>query len=264
MVEPRVPLYERLPEIYRIRDAEQTPPEQLKHYLSIVEAVFEEIHKNIDSLYDDLFIDTCDDWVIPYIGDLLGVSHLSGEAWSLRADVADTIALRRRKGTLASIERLTYNLTQWGVHCVELFEKMVWNQHLNHQRPDHGGIPPYSLTSLTRFDPVRGGTVTLRDPALLSLLDTPFDPFAHVADLRPPVRGNVRCNLPNLAIFLWRIEDYRVPLSRPQFLENIIPVSGPVAEGEATHLVGFHVHPLGREVRLFNTYQFDPDRQPRR
>jgi hypothetical protein len=261
MAEPRVPLYERLPEIYRIRDAEQAPPDQLRHYLTLVEAVFEEIHKNIDALYHDLFIETCDEWVIPYIGDLLGVSHLSGEAWTLRADVADTIALRRRKGTLASIERLTYNLTRWGVHCVELFEKMVWNQHLNHQRPDHGGIPPYSLPTITRFNPIRGGTVTLRDPALLSLLNTPFDPFAHVADVKPPARGNIRYNLPNLAIFLWRIKDYRVPMSPPKFLDDVIEVSGP-GEGEASHLVGLHVHPLGEPVRLFNTYQFDPDRQP--
>ncbi len=78
MSEPRVPLYERIPAIYRIKDAEQNPPDQLKNYLGLVEEVFGSIHKNIEALYHDLFIETCDDWVIPYIGDLLGVSHLDG------------------------------------------------------------------------------------------------------------------------------------------------------------------------------------------
>lgn len=251
------PLYERLPEIYRVKDAEQTPPGQLKNYLAIAEHIFDAIEKNIESLYDDLFIETCDDWVIPYIADLLGTSHLQGDPWTLRADVADTIALRRRKGTLASIERLTYNLTQWGVHTVELRENLVWNQHLNHQRPDIGGDPPYA--AMTRFTPIRGGTVTLRDPAMLSLLHTPFDPFAHFADLKPPSWGNIRYNLPNIAIFLWRLKDYQVKFSKPIVQ---IQATGTVEIDEATHVVQVLVHPLGDPVRLFNTYQFDPKKDP--
>ena len=72
--EKRVPLFQRLPEIYRIKDAEQQPPDQLRAYLELVEDAFGAIHENIESLYHDLFIETCDDWVIPYIGDLLGTS----------------------------------------------------------------------------------------------------------------------------------------------------------------------------------------------
>ena len=102
----RVPLYERLPEIYRIRDSEQLPPGQLAAYLGAVEDVFGALHENIEALYNELFIDTCDEWVIPYIADLLGTTHLKGDLRTLRADVADTIALRRRKGTLGAIERL--------------------------------------------------------------------------------------------------------------------------------------------------------------
>lgn len=170
--EKRVPLYQRLPEIYRIKDAEQQPPDQLRDYLALVEDAFGAIHENIEALYNDLFIETCDDWVIPYIGDLLGTSHLSGEVRTLRADVADTVALRRRKGTLGAIELLAYDLTGWGVHCVELRENLIWNQHLNHQRPDDGGLPPYRDSRPGDPNPnmklqtvIRGGTATLRDPA---------------------------------------------------------------------------------------------------
>lgn len=266
----RVPLYARLPEIYRTKDAEASAPGQLRHYLALVEEVFGHIHANIEELYDDLFVETSDDWVVPYIGDLLGTSHLAGDPWTLRADVADTIALRRRKGTLGAVELLAYNLTRWGAHCVELRERMVWNQHLNHQRPDEGGAPPYGLPSVRRQTVIRGGTVTLRDPAMLSLLGTPFDPFAHTADVKPPAFGGIRYNLPNLAVFLWRLAAYRVRVSRPVFVGfgPVIPASPPERPDPVTP-VRFNVNPLARPfvppaaererqpVRLFNTHRFD-------
>src|SRR5207237_2802032 len=109
LVSPRVPLFGRLPEIYRIRDAEQFPSGQLQAYLGAIEAAFGAVHEDIEALYQDFFIETCADWLIPYIADLLGTSHLHGDPHTLRADVADTIALRRRKGTRAAIERLAAN-----------------------------------------------------------------------------------------------------------------------------------------------------------
>ncbi|HEV7389956.1 MAG TPA: hypothetical protein VGN73_15220 [Gemmatimonadaceae bacterium] len=265
----RVSLFKRLPEIYRIRDAEPLSHDQLRDYLALVEDAFGAIHENIEALYHDLFIEFCDEWAIPYIGDLLGTSPLSGDAWTLRADVADTIALRRRKGTLGAIELLTFNLTEWGVHCVELLENMVWNQHLNHQRPDDGGRPPYRDSRPGDLNPrmtlqtvIRGGTVTLRDPATLALLHTPFDPFAHVADVRPPANGSIRYNLPNLAIFLWRLAAYRIRVSRPVW-KGTFPTT--LAFPLAAQAVRFSINPVDRPyitaahsrdrepVRLFNT-----------
>lgn len=266
MNKKRVPLYERLPEIYRIKDAQQKPPYQLRHYLALVEQVFSAIHENIESLYDDHFIEICEDWVIPYLGDLLGTSHLKGEPWTLRADVANTIALRRRKGTLGAIELLTHNLTGWGVHCVELRENLVWNQHLNHQRPDEGGEPPYSLPTITRQTPIRGGTVTLRDPAMMSLLGTPFDPFGHVVDVRPcESETAIRYNLPNLAVFLWRLAAYRVPGSKP--VSRDVHKRDPSIDlteypNAAPVIARFNIHPLAEPVRLYNTYRYDPNRTP--
>ncbi len=256
----RVPLYQRLPEIYRIRDGELSPPDQLRSYLALFEDVFGSVHANIEQLYRDLFIETCEPWVIPYLGALLGTTPLSGDAWTLRADVADTIALRRRKGTLGAVERLAFNLTQWGAHAVELRESLAWHQHLNHLRPDAGGLPPLSLPGITRHTVIRGGTIPVRDPAMLSLLGSPFDPYAHYPDVRPPAARGLRVNLPNLAIFLWRLAAYRIPVSRPAFRgtgTNAAP-----APGEAAFVVRFDLHPLGKPVRLFNTSRYDPDRQP--
>ncbi len=291
--EKRVELYRRLPEIYRIKDeslpelylhgGERVAAYQLRSYLEPVEAMFSAIHENIESLYHDLFIETCDPWVIPYIGDLLGTSHLSGDEWSLRGDVADTIALRRRKGTLGAIELLAFIHTKWGVHCVELLENMVWNQHLNHQRPDEGGTPPYSLPTVLRSTPIRGGTVTLRDPSALAQLNTPFDPFAHVADVRPPEIGQVRYNLPNLAIYLWRLHTFRLNVTKPH-MRRVTPAVHPLEttdHPQAARVVRINVDPVplndlsnpyvkfpppatakdnrpgGRPVTLFNTNRYE-------
>lgn len=275
--EKRVKLYERLPEIYRIKDAEiaekylygDQPAEsfQLRDYLAPVEEMFSAIHENIESLYHDIFIETCDEWVIPYIADLLGTSHLSGDAWTVRADTADTIALRRRKGTLGAIELLTYILTKWGVHCVELRENLVWNQHLNHQRPDEGGQSPFGLSKVLRTTAIRGGTVTMRDPSVLSLLNTPFDPFAHIADVQPQEIGQIRYNLPNLAIFLWRLKAFRLDVVKP-LMDKKTQTDG------APFVVRINVNPIptndlsnpytkpantpaGQPLQLFNTNRFD-------
>lgn len=251
MSELRVPLFDRLPEIYRTRDAEQTPSGQLRAFLGAIEGPFGALHANVAQLYDDLFIDTCDDWVIPYIADLLGTSHLKGDPRTLRADVADTIALRRRKGTLGAVERLALNLTGWACRGVELRENLGWSQHLNHQRPDAGGAPPYASPRLTRFDVPRGGTVPIRDPAALALLGTPFDPFAYTADTRPALGYQRHVNLPNLAVFLWRLAAYRLlrvlPLARGRTDLGAVPA------GQAPFALRFDLHPLDRPVRLFNT-----------
>ena len=258
-----VPLFERLPEIYRVRDAEQSPPDQLRAYLAAVEQPFSALHANIGQLYDDLFIDTCDDWVIPYIADLLGTTHLKGDARTLRADVADTIALRRRKGTRGAIERLTVNLTGWACRAVELRERLGWAQHLNHQRPDAGGAPPYAdarLIALGHRFAVRGGTAAIRDPAALALLGTPFDDLAYTADVKPGHSAGhnrdhsasaLRINLPNLAVFLWRLQAQRLRLIQPLAKGGID--LGPQPLGLARFAVRIDLHPLDIPVRLFNT-----------
>jgi len=253
MTGPRVPLFDRLPEIYRVRDAEQSPPDQLRAYLAAIEEAFGAVHANVEQLYHDLFIDTCEDWVVPYIGDLLGTTHLKGEPRTVRADVADTIALRRRKGTLGAIERLALNLTGWACRGVELRENLGWSQHLNHQRPDAGGRPPYGSSTLTRFSVPRGGTLPVRDPAALELLGTPFDPFAYTADVKPAVDDAVHVNLPNLAIFLWRLAAYRLRLVQP-LAKGFTDLGSPAA-GLARFAVRFDLHPLDRPVPLFNTHR---------
>ena len=36
------------------------------------------VEEDLEQLYDDQFIETCADWVVPYIGDLIGYRPLHG------------------------------------------------------------------------------------------------------------------------------------------------------------------------------------------
>lgn len=255
----RVPLYERVPELYRIEDAKQTPAQPLRAFLGLVEDAFAAVHESIESLYHDLFIDTCDEWVIPYLADLLGTSHLKGDPRTLRRDIAGTIGWRRRKGTLGVIEALTEALSGWGVHAAEMFKDLVWAQELDHQRPDAGGQPPYGLATVDRHTVVRGGTAVIRDPATLALLATPFNPFAHLPDFRAPCFGSLRINLPNLAVFLWRLEAYRVGPATPVHRGTVTTGLG----GElAQRVLRFDLHPLGQAVQLFNVGKLENGHPP--
>src|SRR3954467_13776908 len=93
-------LYALLPATYRTRDVENGLPLQaLIRVLSEQTAILED---NNLQLYDDEFVETCASWVIPYIGDLVGASPLyeiGAALHSRRAEVANTIGYRRRKGT---------------------------------------------------------------------------------------------------------------------------------------------------------------------
>jgi len=261
-------LFDRLPEIYRIRDVEQAPPGQLEAFVGALDSVFKALRDRVEAQYDDLFIETCAPWVVAYIADLVGTSHLKGDPRTLRADVARTVFHRRRKGTLGAVESQVHALSGWAVHAIELRDRLAWNMHLNHLRPDKGGGPS-SAPWLTAPDndpryPVRGGTAALRAPAWLSFIDGPFDPFARTVDLKPPLQregeGPARAavNLPNLGVFLWRLTDFQVPVSMPS-RGQIVPLGG---AGIAAFAVRFDLHPQGDPVVLFNTYRYHADDEP--
>src|SRR6266705_1753494 len=100
-------LYNLLPAIYRQRDATQGEP--LRALFAVLESELRTLEADIDTLYDNWFIETCAEWVTPYIGDLLGVRSLNDEqhlVFSQRARIANTIGYRRRKGVAAILEQV--------------------------------------------------------------------------------------------------------------------------------------------------------------
>ncbi len=74
-------LYQLLPAIYRVRDqAGKGPRASGETTRCAGQALFRAIserdrgmlEENLDQLYNDQFIETCAEWVVPYIGDLTG------------------------------------------------------------------------------------------------------------------------------------------------------------------------------------------------
>src|SRR5438270_13837283 len=63
-------LYHLLPALYRIADEEGGG--KLQALLGLVTQQADLLHADTQQLWDDFFIETCQRWVIPYIGDLVG------------------------------------------------------------------------------------------------------------------------------------------------------------------------------------------------
>src|ERR1700733_4686870 len=113
-------LWQMLPAVYRTDDTDSlVNPGPLRELLNRIGAQVAVVRRSIDRLWADQSIETCDDWVIPYIGVLLSVNlvnHLDPQAQ--RIDVAKTIHYRRRKGTLDVLEELARDVTGWTAHVV--------------------------------------------------------------------------------------------------------------------------------------------------
>ena len=232
-------LYKLLPAIYRIRDIGDNLKTGLaendgvlKSLLAIISKQIAVLEENTDQLYDDQFIETCKEWVVPYIGDLVGTRGLitfPGAPFSQRSQVAKTISYRRRKGTAAVLEEMAYDVTGWTANVVEYFQLLATTQFLNHLRADNLALAP------------------LRNSKLLEYINQPFDRIAHSADVRGIERKRGKYNIPNIGIYLWRIQDYPLTNS-PAFRiddrrfkfdalgKDIALYNFPVTETEITHL----------------------------
>lgn len=204
-------LFALLPAVYRRRDEESGGP--LQALFAVLAAQSELVEANIEQLYDDQFIETCAPWVIPYIGDLVGYNSVY-EATSTgsepRAEVANTIAYRRRKGTLLALEQMAADVSGRPAVAVEEFKRLVTTESMRDVRPRHRA------------------TVDLRNRRALDRLGSAFETENHTIDVRriaPRLReaakpdsapleialhGPGRFNIPDVAIHLWRCQSWQV------------------------------------------------------
>jgi hypothetical protein len=119
-------LYALLPAFIRQAD-DATPGSPLRALLAAIEEQADVVHADIAQLYENWFIETCADWAVPYIGDLVGYEPPadSDAATAVpRIDVADIIRTRRRKGTLGVLETIVRDVTGWPAVAVE-FERVI-------------------------------------------------------------------------------------------------------------------------------------------
>src|SRR5215208_446228 len=218
-------LYRLLPAVYRIRDVEEGGV--LRELLDVLAGQVNVLAESLEQMYDDEFVETCAPWAAPYIGDLVGYRTLHGvvpEVASPRAEVANTIRFRRRKGTVSVLEQLAADVTGWPAHAVEFFELLVATQYMNHVRLHAAATT--DLRSENRLElsgAFQGGA---------------FETFAHTAEMRRIPSRSGRYNIPNVGIFLWRVEAYRL-------------VRVPLVDVDGTGL-RFRFDPLGTDKPLFN------------
>lgn len=236
-------LYELLPSVYRARDAELGYA--MRGIVSVLAEQADVLGADIAQLYENWFIETADRWVVPYIGDLLRAGTLATAAleaepglsalprrFSQRAFVANTIGYRRRKGTAAVLEQVAVDVTGWRARAVELFQLLATTQYMKHVRP------------------INVATPDLRSGAALAAIGGPFDRAAHTVEIRPlevtdataarrTPRDRGRYNVPNVGLYLWRLQSYRTTAGAPR-------AATPPADA------GFTFSPLGLDEPLFN------------
>lgn len=243
-------LYFRIPGHYRVYDAERGQP--LLALLRVVGAQMANVRQDLDYLWDNFFIETCDDWVVPYIGALVGANLLQQPVGqSNRLDVWNTVIWRRSKGTPQMLQALSNAISGWPADLAEFFLSLGWSQNLNHVRLN------------------RPLTPDLHDPSQLGLLGQANDPFAHAADFKPsrpldgarvsisslgldiPAWGTPgRYQINNLGIFVRRLKTFPVRGATPA---GATP-GGTPAPGTSC----FTFNPLFRETPLFDLDSASP------
>lgn len=243
----------------------QTGP--LKALLGVLAEQVAVLEENLAQSYDDRFIETCAEWVVPYIGDLVGTRGLfyfpGARKLSQRAQVANTLAYRRRKGTASVVEQLARDVTEWNAGVVEYFARLATAQYLNHLRPDNLSFSSVRHRHFAGLG-VRWSEDDLRDadhrqwqaieyasasldagPAgTLHRIVPPFDTLARTADVRSIERRRGTHNIPNIGMFLWRLGSYPVT-DAPAY--RVPDIGDPLVDGRR-----FLFNAAGLETRLYN------------
>jgi hypothetical protein len=194
-------LYDLLPLVDRMRD-----DGALRDFLRVIAEQVGVVEDDIARLYDNWFVETADDSLVPYIGELVGSMPIPATGpWSARADVAGTIARRRRKGTRALLDDVARDIAGRPGRAVEMVWLLAYAQHVNHLRP------------------TRGRVVDVRAVEALERLDTPHDEVAHRVDVRrvSSRRTPGRYNIPSVALFLWRLGAYPVTRTPAAVIERV-------------------------------------------
>jgi len=201
-------LFNLLPAVYRLRDADNGW--QLRALLQVMNQQANNLETDIAQLYENWFIETCQEWAVPYIGDLIGYKpgrtgidspgpssaedELREKFVISRREVANTIRFRRRKGTLAVLAELSQAVADWPARTVEFYKLLLVTQALKCLRLN------------------RARSADLRDGDALDLLCSPFNEVGHTIDIRRPDSRHKRglFNISSVGLFVWRLRSYSI------------------------------------------------------
>lgn len=223
-------LWTLLPVHVRTRDA--ATGGLLDAVLAAVAGELAVVEADIQRLYDAWFIETCPEWVVPYLADLVGLVGLpevmppSGTRIgpvSRRAVVANTASYRRRKGTVGVVEQVVADVTGQVARAVEHHTRLVTTVHINHVRLDRP-----ALTSLRDAAGLELEAVGIAGGAL--------GRCCHTGEVRRIASGRGRYGVANLGVFTFPLQVAAVKTAQARSI------------GDGTVVA---THPLGWQEPLF-------------
>ncbi|MEV3993803.1 hypothetical protein AB0J57_33475 [Streptomyces sp. NPDC049837] len=222
-------LYQMLPAVHRRRDEETGG--RLAALLAVVAEQADLVEADIERLYANWFIETCADWAVPYVGDLVGHRMPPGAAtapgdgtpearrWlaaaAPRREVADTIANRRRKGTLALLEDLAADVADWPARAVEYRRLLSVTQPVRRYPADDRGA---------RRRLRHGRLPDLRRVDALDRIAGPFDELSRTAEVPRTAsrRRSGAYGITGAGLHVWRLAAH--PVTRaPAYCDDRAP-----------------------------------------
>ncbi len=264
-------LYDLLPAFIRERD--QQSGEGLRALLDIVDTQADVIEEDIKQLQENAFVETCEPWVVAYIGDLVGTSPLFDEARVKDGDTAvelfrdlegaedrrikalhgraerslpgrglrPFVALRSR----ADVAKTIYYRRRKGT--LSMLEELArdvtgWPAH---------AVEYFELLGWTqwvrnhlRFHSLR--TPDIRSVERMDRLNGAFDEISHTVDVRPISQDEGWYNIRNIGFHLWRLNSYALDWTEARRLG---------AAGDFR----YHFSPLGNSAPLFSRARREGD-----
>ena len=184
-------LYALLPAYHRERDAALGHP--LRAFFRVLSRDgAQPVEADIDAWHDALFVETCAEALLPRLAALVGAEPQrpapAGAEVSMRAFIGNVLRYRRAKGTARTLELLARDVTGFTARAVEFYPRLATTLSVRAPRPD------------------RPATPLLRDAEVRALHGGPFDRNPRVPDVRSIRRAGGRYNLPNVGVFVWRLD----------------------------------------------------------
>jgi hypothetical protein len=238
-------LYALLPAYIRSVDA--TNGLSLKALIEVFAGASAEIDREIDTLYDSMFVETAPEAALADLAALVATDPLRplppGSGHSARAFIANTVRYRRGKGTARVLEALAADVGGFGAVAVEYFMRLARTQNLIDVRAE------------------RPGTATLIPGTTAARTATGFDVLPRLVDVRSIARLGGRHHVPHVGVHMLRptVLFFEPPsgTALPAAALARVPVTRPWPDGATQHPGYFQLSAQpGHVLRLFN-----PDRR---
>lgn len=189
-------LYSLLPAIYKEYDSNKEN-NVLQEFLKIIASQAAVIRKDIDGLLNNFFINSSEEWVIPYIADLIAAKVVPNSSLNSRLEVQNTIRWRKLKGTQTGLVDLLRNTINRNAKVKEAFRYCSSSSHLAYISSDIVVNKPHNF-------------VDLHDQNTLSNIDTENDSTPHTIDVRQPTQTNGWYNIKNILLFMPQLNTYHI------------------------------------------------------